>query len=113
FPARSVSELSPGRDAEVFQHEADVDRLLQTPTSTRGERVGLDLGREVAAGDDDYDVASLGVTLEAPANFDAVDLGHEDVEHDEVRLERAHHDERVDAVGGRLHLDAARVRLEQ
>ena len=68
--------------------------------------------RQVRAGDDDADVLRLGLQLEAAADLDSVELGHVDVEHDEVGLEAADHHQRVDAVLRQLHLHARAVRLE-
>jgi hypothetical protein len=55
----------------------------------------------------DRDVASRGIVLQPAQNLEALDLRHDDVQQDEIRRRRAGQRERLLAVGGDHHGEAA------
>src|SRR6185312_9388927 len=114
-PSTSALRSPPHRlmhEPELLDEHLRIHGLRNTAQRPRRQRVFLyELG-QVRAVHDDADVARLRVQLEPAAHFDAVELGHVDVEHDEVGLEAPDHDERVDAVLRQRYLDARAIRLQ-
>jgi len=76
----------------------EIERLRDRALRTGFARRDLEIRGHRGAREHDVDVLRRGVRLDAAARLDAIEAGHVDVHHDEVGLDRADLQHRVDRV---------------